>query len=241
MGLTLTEKAKGVSTKPARGASPGRAKRAVRRTPNPKGQGRRLREELLAAADRVLANGGPGALTLRAVAREAQVTAPAIYLHFKDREDLIWDLLLITWRELAAEMQAADDAVVEQGPLARLEAQLAAYVDFATSKPTRYELLFAITPDPEHAFRAYSSPTIPVYQTLERAVTRCRDAGYTLPLPQGETPDPSTVLLFVAAHGRIALGAAVQRRPFSSHENVHHFVRQVVHNLVVPPKTKRRR
>jgi len=213
----------------------------TRRTPNPKGQGSRLREELLEAANRVLAKGGHAALTLRAVAREANVTAPAIYLHFKDIEELTWDLLLLTWRELAAEMEAADDAVAEQGPLARLEAQLAAYVDFATSNPTRYELLFAITPDPERVRIAYGSPTIPVYQALERAVSRCHDAGYELPLPRGDAPDPSTVLLFVAAHGRIALGAAVQRMPFASHESAHHFVREVIHNLVVPPKDKRRR
>lgn len=237
----MTKNAKGVSTKAARSTSSGDGRPAVNRTPNPKGQGARLREELLEAANRVLAKGGPAALTLRAVAREAHVTAPAIYLHFKDREELIWDLLLLTWRELAQEMQAADDAAAEEGPLARLEAQLAAYVDFATSNPTRYELLFAITPDPDRVARAYGSPTLPVYETLERAVTRCRDAGYKLPIPQGEAPDPSTVLLFVAAHGRIALGSAVQRMPFSSRERVHHFVRQVLDGLVIPPKSKRGR
>ena len=48
-----------------------------------------LRRALLDAAERVLERDGAGALSLRAVAREAGVSAAAPYHHFKDKDDLL--------------------------------------------------------------------------------------------------------------------------------------------------------
>lgn len=208
-----------------------------RRPRNRKGQGTRLRAELLEAAKRVLARDGYAGLTLRAVAREARVTAPAIYLQFADLQALVWELLRLTWQELADEMQSADSAAVDQTPLERLEAQLDAYVSFATSSSVRYQLLFAMSPEPGQVNVAVmNTPTYPVYQVLQSAVARCHEAGYTMPFPPGGPPDLSTVLLFVVAHGRIALAFASQFAPFSTAETSRAFVAEVLHVLIGPPR-----
>jgi len=224
---------------------PARAEHAVdplppaRRTPNRKGEGGRLRSDLLDAAARVLVAKGPSGVTLRAVAREANVTAPALYLHFEDRDDLVWHLLLRTWEELAKAMDEADRKAADEGPFAQLEAQLAAYVDYATKNPTHYELLFSASPDfARVAEEDYPTPW-PVYYTLERAVVRCREAGFVMPLGRDET-DPTTVLLFVVAHGRIAIGHAAQRMPFSGRAATHAFVAESLRSLVRPPASRTR-
>src|SRR4051812_21900587 len=57
---------------------------------SPQGEGARLREELIAAAVRLLAaEVDADALSLRGVAREAGVAAPSVYLHFASKEDLL--------------------------------------------------------------------------------------------------------------------------------------------------------
>lgn len=185
----------------------------------------------------MLTRSGHEALTLRSVAREASVTAPAIYRHFEDRDALVGQLVIGIWEELAAVMAAADEREESAGPLAQLQAQLAAYIDFASANPTRYELLFAMSPDPEMVQSLPDhSATSSVYRILELAVTRCKNSGYTLPLPfQAEPTDPNTVLLFVVAHGRIALAKASQHEDFSTREASHEFVRDVVRSLVRPP------
>src|SRR5712691_7955762 len=66
----------------------------ARRTPNPRGQGGRLRDELLDAASGLLAAGGRDAeLTLRSVARAAGVAAPSVYQHFADLDELMLALV----------------------------------------------------------------------------------------------------------------------------------------------------
>jgi AcrR family transcriptional regulator len=44
--------------------------------------------ELIAAAVRLTASGGPGAVTIRAIAREAGVTDAAVYRHYRSKDDL---------------------------------------------------------------------------------------------------------------------------------------------------------
>jgi AcrR family transcriptional regulator len=62
-----------------------------RRTRAPRGEGERLREEILAAAERLLIKTGDiEAVSIRGVAEAVRVTAPSIYLHFADKNELVW-------------------------------------------------------------------------------------------------------------------------------------------------------
>src|SRR5258708_12943097 len=57
---------------------------------NPRGQGERLREDIVVAALRLLDElGDDQALSLRAVAREVGIAATSVYIHFADRDALV--------------------------------------------------------------------------------------------------------------------------------------------------------
>jgi len=63
---------------------------ALPRQRNQRGQGARLREELIEVASDLLAErGDPDRLSIRAVAAAAGVTPASIYLHFVDRTSLL--------------------------------------------------------------------------------------------------------------------------------------------------------
>lgn len=69
----------------------------------------RLRERLLLAGERLLTAGGPGAVTARAVAREAGVATGLLYHHFADFDDFLASLVLDRFREQAGQLAGFPD------------------------------------------------------------------------------------------------------------------------------------
>jgi len=113
----------------------------ARRPQNPRGEGGRLRAELLAAADRILARtGDEEGLSLRAVAREAGVTATSVYRHFPDKRALVRAVAEAHFAELRRALDAATAGLAD--PAERLRARCLAYCRFALEQPGSYRLLF---------------------------------------------------------------------------------------------------
>jgi len=116
------------------------------RARNPRGQGARLREEIVAAALR-LVDRGVSPLTLRAVAREAGIAAPSIYDHFTDVSQILAAVSAGCLGDLDRAMLAARAPLGD--PVDRLEAICHAYLDWAGQHPERYALAFALGLGPE--------------------------------------------------------------------------------------------
>src|SRR5918996_884947 len=114
---------------------------------NPQGEGARLRDELIAAAGRLMAaDDDVGSLSLRGVAREAGVAAPSVYLHFASKEAL---LRAVVSAHFAALQLAIETGVASaHDPTSRLLAGCLAYCRYAAEHPGSYQLLFN-TPRPE--------------------------------------------------------------------------------------------
>ena len=110
------------------------------RTRNPRGQGERLREDIVAAASAMLADPAAPPLTLRGVARAVGVAATSVYLHFDDVESLVLEVARRGFDELRAAQDAAMDAVT--GPCERLRAGSLAYCDWALANPGHYQWMF---------------------------------------------------------------------------------------------------
>lgn len=112
---------------------------AAARTRNRRGEGARLRTDILAAAADLLdETGDEQAVTLRAVARRVGISAPSIYSHFADRQAILLALAQAAFAELTEQLAAAEGA----DPAARLRAVCAAYLDFAATRPQRYRVMF---------------------------------------------------------------------------------------------------
>jgi AcrR family transcriptional regulator len=98
---------------------------------NPRGQGERLRDDIIEAASRLLADPAAPPLTLRAVAREVGVAATSVYLHF----DSIDTLTLATVNHLFAELIRRQDALTETDPCERVLAGALVYCEFGLAAP----------------------------------------------------------------------------------------------------------
>src|SRR5215831_1055457 len=99
-----------------------------------------LREALLGAAIRLIAEVGPTAFTLREVARRAGVSHNAPYRHFRDREDLLAAVAAQGFRELTRAMIEA--AAGKSDALERLKCAGLGYVTFALRRPEHFTVMF---------------------------------------------------------------------------------------------------
>lgn len=64
-------------------------------------------DEIKQTARRILVTEGPSAVSLRAIAREMGMTAPALYRYFGSHEDLIKHVVADIFEEIADDLQAA--------------------------------------------------------------------------------------------------------------------------------------
>jgi AcrR family transcriptional regulator len=165
------------------------------RTRNRRGEGARLREEILDAARTLIEDSGEQAVSLRSVARQVGIAAPSIYAHFPDREAIVSALVDEAFDELSAVVTSATDAA--SGPVAKLRAACAAYMDFAMRRPNRYQLAFA----------SRESNAIPrdsatrAFALLVNAVAACIEAG----MSTSTNPFADATAIWVAMHGYAVL------------------------------------
>lgn len=116
-----------------------------RRTPSLWSRGGALKEEILAVAARLLPESGrEEAVSMRAVARAVGISAPSIYLHFKDRSELVATLTRQAYERLVAELREAWAGGEGDGPRAALRAMARRYCTFAMENPRVYRLMFGL-------------------------------------------------------------------------------------------------
>jgi AcrR family transcriptional regulator len=179
---------------PTTGAATPRRARARR------GEGPRLRQEILAAATRLLVQtGDEEAVSIRAVAEAVGVTPPSIYLHFADKSELILAVCEEQFARLDAEMTAATAGV--EDPVEALRRRGHAYVNFGVANAEAYRVLFMYKQHlPEGADRE-DLRSKATFNHLVEAVQRCLDAGAFAP------GDPLQISfgLWVMVHGITSL------------------------------------
>lgn len=173
-----------------------------------RGEGEHLREEIVAAAKKLLAESGRADdVSIRAVADAVGVTSPSIYLHFTDKTDLLGAVVVDVFRELDDAMQAG--AADEPTPLGRLRAYGMSYVRFAVSHPEHYRIA---TMDP------LARPNVEVDEVLRSSafehfrttVAECIAAGVFA----GGNELEITLDLWAAAHGVASLVIAKPYLPW---------------------------
>lgn len=105
----------------------------------------RYRQETLAEirqlAMRQIAQGGTGALSLNAIAKTMGMSGAALYRYFASRDDLLAELIVDAYHDLADVLQAA--ARAGASPMARFRAVTGAYRTWALAEPHRYRLVFS--------------------------------------------------------------------------------------------------
>lgn len=154
-----------------------------------------LRRRLLDAARRQLVQHGYAHLTMRQVAARVGVTATAIYLHFKDKDDLVHALIDEGMEALNLALEASD--VRGSSPRARLDGLCRALIEFGVSNPEYYEIMFLLHP------QRMSRYPPDKYRRARRNLERFADA--VDPFVKKGDPLLATHALWCLLHGVITL------------------------------------
>lgn len=123
--------------------------------------------EIKDTARRILVAEGVDGLSLRAIAREMGMTAPALYRYFPSREDLVVHLIAELYDELTDTMVAARDAEDPEDPPRRLSAVSRAFRRWAVAHPREFGLLFG-SPIPGVEVDRRAEPASPAQESGER-------------------------------------------------------------------------
>jgi AcrR family transcriptional regulator len=173
-----------------------------------RGSGEQLREEIIVAAKKLLADAGHAdQVSIRAVADAVGVTSPSIYLHFADKNELLGAVVADTFRELDDAMLA--EAADADSPLARLRAFGMAYVRFAVTHPEHYRLA-AMDPCPTPNVEVDDVLRSAAFEHFNATVVECIGAGLFV----ADDPLPITFALWTAAHGVASLVIAKPYLPW---------------------------
>lgn len=133
--------------------------------PSKKTQIPNLQEAIKETAWKQIAETGAAALSLRAIARELNITAPAIYNYFPDRDALVTALIIDAYTSFGDSQLAARDTFSENQLVERLNAIGMSYRQWAITHPQRYQLIFG-TPIP-----GYQAPLMEVLPSAARSLS----------------------------------------------------------------------
>jgi AcrR family transcriptional regulator len=176
-----------------------------------KGEGDRLHDEIIEAAEHLLIEtGSEDAVSIRAVADAIGVTPPAIYRHFDDKAHLLFDVCARHFERMDAFVLAATRDI--EDPVEQLCQRARAYVRFGVENPEHYRIMFMgrseITPEQYADEMVVETGS---FAHMVQCVQRCLDAGrFRDGLPDAFT---LTFALWSAVHGVTSLLVAKPNMP----------------------------
>lgn len=185
-----------------------------RRTRSPKGQGEKLRAEILRATEELLvATGDDSAVSMRAIADRVGVTPPSIYMHFADKDELIFEVCNARWAEFNEAIDRAGE--LSDDPVESLRLRGRAYIEFGLENPEHYRLLMMTKSEEGHGdIEDLTKQGAIAFQHLVGAVTRCIESGAFREMD----PFMASIALWAGCHGLTSLFVTSPNFPWPERE-----------------------
>lgn len=127
-----------------------------------------VREVILAAAREALLRAGHQALSMRDLARTIGYSPGTIYLHFQDKQELLYCVVEESFAKLQAALQQIPGRA---GGVRLLKKKLRVYVDFGLRYPHHYHFAFMMRPAVDSSSRRFVPH--PAFDELRGAVRDC--------------------------------------------------------------------
>lgn len=188
-----------------------------------RGEGHTRREEILQAAKELFLEQGYDQTTIRRIADRVGVSAPALYLYFQDKEQMMLALCDQTFGHLIQAISEIEKTVVD--PRQRIRQFGEAYLKFGLKHPDEYRLIFLGSNIPESVRKVghrmpTDDPTRPgvggaiVFQRLVAILTDAEAAGLKLNYPA----DTCAELCWMGIHGLVSALILKPEFPWSNRD-----------------------
>jgi len=173
-----------------------------------------LRQDILDAARQMFAEDGYDRVSMRRLAERIEYSPTAIYLHFKDKDDLFKAVCDETFAKLVARLDRQRRRL-SGDPLACLKAGLREYIEFGLRHPEHYIVTLMHRAPQDRAAEAVKDFDGSVGQEafgyLRQSVADCVAARLFRPLH----PEVTAQVLWMSIHGLVSLLIAKKGFPFA--------------------------
>lgn len=134
-----------------------------------------MREAILSAALTSFSNDGYDKVTMRRIADKIEYSVGTIYLYFKDRDEIFFELHKLGFEEFYKRQVAVQDV---KDPLQRLTEHGLAYIRFAIDQPLYYDLMF-ISRIPTKTIKEQNDweSSNRTYDMLKLNISQAKDVG----------------------------------------------------------------
>ena len=158
-----------------------------------------LREKISAATQELYLEKGLEGVSMRKVAERVGVSAPALYRHFKNKNELLNEIVVRGLKILEGYLQPAMEA---ETPFERLTRMIDGYLDFAMTEPQYFDFAF-LTPSHgiDRLADELAKPDLATFRIAIDVVGDCMKDGTFV---DGD-PLESGILLWAEAHGLVIL------------------------------------
>ncbi|MDB5468136.1 MAG: transcriptional regulator, TetR family [Phenylobacterium sp.] len=175
-----------------------------------------FRERLCEAAERLFAEKGPDAVTMRQLASELGVSPMTPYRYFKDKDDILAAVRASGFDRFAEALETARASA--KGARAKGAAVGEAYIDFAFEHPHTYKLMFDLNQPHEKDYPELVRAGLRARETMSAWVKDMAAEGLL-------TGDPVQIgaMFWAAAHGAIVLELA-GKLPHGAARSLHHLI-----------------
>lgn len=179
-----------------------------------------LRQQILDAARELLIRDGYERLSMRRVAERIDYSPTAIYLHFKDKQDLVFSLCDETFAKLVRELETLPSEFDD--PLVQLRKGMERYIDFGLEHPDHYLPAFVL-PQPAgletKRKKAVNTPDSNGMRALA-CLRDCIAAGIRAKKLKKMDPDIAARSTWAAMHGITSLLIVYPSFPWGDRELV---------------------
>ena len=170
-----------------------------------------FRERLCEAAEKLFAERGPDAVTMRQLASELGVSPMTPYRYFADKEDILAAVRTNGFNRFA---QALEDAYAKtEGARAKGAAVGEAYLNFAFEHPQTYKLMFDLDQPHAENYPDLMAAGHRAHETQTQYVKTLVAEG----ILQGD-PEEIGKMFWAAAHGAVGLELAGKLPPGAARE-----------------------
>lgn len=155
-----------------------------------------LREDILEVSRTLLIKHGFGKMSMRKIARKADVSATSIYLYFQNKDELLLALIETSITNLSAaleeQLNESDDSIM------KLEKMANAFMNFALVNPQEYEIIYMVRPEempkfPKEKFQQVRK----IYELLAGIIAEGHNSG----MLKVDDPLMSAYTLWAQLHG----------------------------------------
>ncbi len=141
-------------------------------------QKERLRQEILDAARELFVADGYENVSMRKIAERIEYSPTTIYLHFRDKSQLLHEICELSFAKLADEIAQSRES--GGTPLEVLRRGMMAYIDFGLNNPYHYDVIFISPKQMSYGEvdQTYQEPASKrAFELLSGSVYECVQAG----------------------------------------------------------------